>query len=125
MRSLGAGSARTYRSLRIPNGLPYLFAALRIAVPASVVGAIVGEMVGSDQGLGFLVVRSKGTLDTELLFVAICAAAALGIVMFTIVVTIERLVIWWHPSHRASGPRRRSARVRSEVGGTERKGTLP
>jgi NitT/TauT family transport system permease protein len=62
-------------------------------------------MVGSDQGLGFLVVRSKGTLDTELLFVAICAAAALGIVMFTIVVTIERLVIWWHPSHRRATSR--------------------
>jgi NitT/TauT family transport system permease protein len=118
MRSLGATAGRTYRSLRVPNGLPYLFASLRVAVPASVVGAIVGEMVGSDQGLGFLVVRSKGTLDTELLFVAICAAAALGIVLFSVVVAVERTVLWWHPSHRQS----RAAGSQARTGSAARSG---
>jgi NitT/TauT family transport system permease protein len=110
MRSLGASTGRTYRSLRLPNGLPYLFASLRVAVPASVVGAVVGEMVGSDQGIGFLVVRSKGTLDTELLFVAISGAAALGIVLFSVVVAVERVVLWWHPSHRQTGIARSATR---------------
>ena len=106
MRSLGAGSTRTRTGpCASPTGCPTCSrpCASRSRLRSSERSS--ARWWGSDQGLGFLVVRSKGTLDTELLFVAICAAAALGIVMFTIVVTIERLVIWWHPSHRRAPSR--------------------
>jgi NitT/TauT family transport system permease protein len=90
MRSYGASERQEYRYLRVPLALPYLFAALKISAPLAVVGAIVAEMVGSDKGLGFIIIRAKGVLDTELLFVGIICAAFLGISAFLVVDLLER-----------------------------------
>jgi len=65
------------------------------------VGAIVGEFVGSDSGLGYLLLTSTGSLDGPLIWAALFILIAIGIVLFSIVVKIERLLIPWHVSIRA------------------------
>jgi NitT/TauT family transport system permease protein len=92
MRSYAATEIQEYRYLRIPHAVPYLLAGFRIAAPLAVVGAIVAEMVGSDKGLGFLIIRAKGILDTELLFAGILGSALLGISLFLAFSALERRV---------------------------------
>jgi NitT/TauT family transport system permease protein len=102
MRSLATSARDQLIKLRVPVALPFFFSGLRVAAPGAVIGAIVGEFVSSDKGAGFLIIRSKGTLDTELLFLAIVLSAALGLLLFSLVVIAERYLLWWHPSHRTS-----------------------
>jgi len=78
-----------------------MFAGFKIAVCLSVVGAIVGEFVGSDRGLGFLLLTSTGTLDGPLVWSALIVLIAIGVALFAIVSKIERVVIPWHVSVRA------------------------
>ena len=93
MRSFAANERQVFRYVRVPSSLPFAFAAFRIAAPAAVVGAIVAEMVGSDKGLGFVIIRAKGILDTELLFLGIFGSAILGIALFLVVILVERRVL--------------------------------
>jgi len=102
MRSLAASERHTFGLVRIPYAMPFAFASLRIAAPVAVVGAIVGEMVGSDKGLGFVIIRAKGILDTELLFLGIFGSAVLGIGLFLAFVLLERYAM---RSRRPTGTR--------------------
>jgi NitT/TauT family transport system permease protein len=81
--------------LRIPYCLPYLAAALKISSSLAIVGAIVGEFVGATQGLGYLIMISSAHLDTDVLFSAIFAAAAIGISLFHLLGWLERHTIFW------------------------------
>ena len=67
----------------------------------SVVGAIVGEFVGSDRGLGYLLLTSTGTLDGTLVWSALFVLIAMGMVLFGIVSKLERWMLPWHVSVRA------------------------
>lgn len=86
------------KKIRLPTALPFLLSSLRIAAPTSVIGAIVGEMVGSDIGLGYLLLLAKGYLDTELLFICILLSAGLGLLFFTVVSSLEKKLLQWHES---------------------------
>jgi NitT/TauT family transport system permease protein len=77
-----------------------MFAGFKIAVCLAVVGAIVGEFVGSDRGLGFLLLTSTGTLDGTLVWSALFVLVAMGVTLFAIVSKLERLAIPWHVSVR-------------------------
>jgi NitT/TauT family transport system permease protein len=94
-QTLGSSRAQEFRKLRIPYCLPYLFSALKISSSLAVVGAIVGEFVGATQGLGYLIIVSSAHLETPTVFAAIFAAAAAGIIMFYIIGSIERAVVFW------------------------------
>jgi NitT/TauT family transport system permease protein len=98
MRSLNASELETFLKVRVPYSLPLLFAGLRVAGPASVIGAIVAEFVGSDQGLGYVILFQKAFLQTVVVFEAMIAAAALGITIFATIVLLERLLVPWHQS---------------------------
>lgn len=98
MRSLAASEPTVFRKIRVPFAMPYLFSAFRIAAPATVIGAIVGEFVTSNKGLGFMIVRAKATLDTATLFLAMIASALLGLFMFAIFGLLERRLLRWHES---------------------------
>jgi ABC-type nitrate/sulfonate/bicarbonate transport system permease component len=98
LRTLNASELTILRKIRIPNAMPHLFAAFRITAPLAVVGALVGEFVGSSRGLGFLLVTARGRLDTTMVFVMIALSAVLGILAFALVVAVERRLIHWHPS---------------------------
>lgn len=101
VRLYGASRAAEVWRLRLPAALPYLFTGLRTAGGLSVIGAIVGEFVGSNgvpPSLGFVVLKAARTADTAQSFAAIGCAAALALVFFVIVGAVERRTIGaWHP----------------------------
>jgi len=95
VRSYKATPWQTFRKIRFPNSLPYLFAGMKIAVPLAVVGAIVGEFVGADRGLGYVILLANADLKTELLFAAIFCLAIMGMLLFGAVALLERLLVPW------------------------------
>jgi NitT/TauT family transport system permease protein len=101
VRSMGARTVKIMLRVRGPSALPQMFAGFKIAVCLAVVGAIVGEFVGSDRGLGFLLLTSTGTLDGTLVWSALFVLIAMGVTLFAIVSKLERLAIPWHVSVRA------------------------
>src|SRR5215813_1805067 len=101
VRSMGARTMKIMLRVRGPTALPQMFAGFKIAICLSVVGAIVGEFVGSDKGLGYLLLTATGTLDGTLVWSALFILIAIGIVLFAMVSKLERLAIPWHVSIRA------------------------
>lgn len=99
---MGLSGWRSFRDIRLPHALPYIFSGLKIGITLAVVGAIVGEFVGSDEGLGNVMVRAIGLVNTPLLFAGLVCITALAIVLFALVGLAERLLIPWHVSQRKS-----------------------
>lgn len=102
LRSMGASSWTTYRVVRIPSSLPYLFSGTRIAAAVSVIGALIGEWVGSSAGLGYFMIRSAGQFATARVFAAVLVSALLGLALFGIVSLLERLLMPWQRVRTAS-----------------------
>ena len=92
-RMLGASRWQVFRKLLLPNAVPYLFAGLRVAIVLSVVGAVVGEYIGANKGLGALIMASQGMMDTTLMFAVFIMLTLVGIVLYQLVVYCERLVL--------------------------------
>ncbi len=101
IRSMGGSRREVFRRVRIPNALPYFFSGLKIAITLSVVGAVVGEFVGSTRGLGFVIIQASSFLNTRLLFAAIVVLTLIGVVLFYLVDTLERLLVPWHVTRRS------------------------
>jgi len=93
--SLAATKWQVFRLLRFPNSLPYLFSALKVSTSLSIVGAIVGEFVGANKGLGYLILISSYHLETPAMFAAIVAAALGGVAFFGLVTWAERRILVW------------------------------
>lgn len=98
MRSLSATTFQTFIKIRLPSSLPYIFAAFKISITLSVVGAIVGELVGADRGLGHLIMVAEAYLDTEMMFAAVTMSAVLGVSLFFVMSLLERCFLSWHES---------------------------
>jgi NitT/TauT family transport system permease protein len=81
--------------LEVPAALPVLFAGLKVAVTLAVIGAVVGEFVGADRGLGFLVNLARGILDTPMLFVALFVLVVIALGLYTAVTLLEYVVLRW------------------------------
>ena len=94
--TMGASNWQIFRKIMIPSSLPYLFSGVRIAVSLSVIGAVIGEWVGSSEGLGYLMIRSKPQFLTELVFASIFILSAIGIGLFLLVGILEKLIIPWY-----------------------------
>ena len=93
-RSLRATRWQIVTTLEIPAALPAIFGGLRVGVTLAVVGAIVGEWAGADRGLGLLVNLARGSLfDIPLLFATLVTIALLGIVLYALVVLVERALV--------------------------------
>ncbi len=95
MHVLSASRWEVFVKLRWPRSLPYLFTALRIVATTSVIGAIVGEWIGSDLGLGALIIQSAFNYRSALLYATILASSSLAILQFSLVVLVEKWVIRW------------------------------
>jgi NitT/TauT family transport system permease protein len=100
-RSMGAPPHRIFLKLRLPNALPMIFGGLKVASALAVVGALTGEFVGSDKGLGYVLVQASGNLNTALLFATLVILSLVAMVFFYIVEVVERIFIPWHVSQRA------------------------
>jgi len=92
-RSMGSSSWRTFRSLRVPVALPSIFSGLKVAMSLSVVGAIVGEFVAANSGLGYYLLVANGQVDTPGVFAALFVLAVMGVVLYYLVELAERLVV--------------------------------
>ena len=101
-RSMGLGAVATFFKIQLPNALPSIFAGLKISITFAVVGAVVGEFVGGQGGLGYLLLIANGNMDTALLFAGIVALTLLGIIFFALIGFLERLVLPPHAVERAS-----------------------
>ena len=95
MRSLNATRWQTFRLVKFPNALPFVFAGLDIAVVFSVLGAIVGEFVGAQRGLGNLILQFNFSLDIAGVFAVLILLSVLGVALHLIMQAIQRRVIFW------------------------------
>jgi NitT/TauT family transport system permease protein len=100
-RSMGLGQYRTFRMIRLYRALPSIFAGLKVAITLAVVGAVVSEFVGSDEGLGTLLLRAIGAVNTPLLFAALLVLTVLAVLLFALIELVERVTIPWHVSQRS------------------------
>jgi NitT/TauT family transport system permease protein len=99
-RSMGAGDRKIFLKIRFPSAIPNIFAGLKVAVTLAVVGAIVGEFIQADQGLGYALQQATSVLDTRLGFAVIVVLAAMGIVLFLAIEALERWTTPWAASRR-------------------------
>ena len=98
LRSVSASRREVFLTLRVPSAMPYLFAAFRVSIPLSVIGAVVGEWFSADRGLGAVIIVAHANLDTPTLFGAIFTLAVMGIGLSLAVSALERRVLFWHES---------------------------
>ena len=87
--------------VRFPCALPSLFAGMKVAVSFALVGAIVGEFVAGNRGLGFQILEAQGQFDTVRVFVPLLLLGMIGTILFFLVDYAERLLLPWHVSQRA------------------------
>jgi NitT/TauT family transport system permease protein len=95
MRSLGATRWQTFRFLELPAAMPILLGGLKVGASLSVIGAVVGEFVGSDRGLGYLINVARGQYDTALVFVGIATLVAMALLLYGAVVWAEHRWLAW------------------------------
>ncbi len=95
MHSLRASRWQILQKLEIPAALPVFLGGLRIGATLSVIGAVVGELVGADRGLGFLINVGRGQYDTALVFVAVFDLIALALALYGMVAWVEARVLVW------------------------------
>lgn len=101
MRSYGASPTRIMRDLRIPNSLPFVFSALRIASSLSVIGAVVGEFFGGPRAtLGVFITQEASSFDFARAWAAIIMASLIGLALYFVVLALERWLMPWHVSVR-------------------------
>ncbi|MBS57293.1 MAG: ABC transporter permease [Chloroflexi bacterium] len=94
--SVAASNWKIFRRVRIPNSLPYIFAALRIAAPLSVIGAIVGEWFTGNTGLGAVIVVAHNNLEMPKVFAAVIMLAFIGIGLTACIIILEKYFVFWN-----------------------------
>lgn len=94
-RILSASKAEVFWKIRLPSSLPFLFSALKIAATTCVIGAIVGEWVGADLGLGALIIDATFNFRSALLYATVFLSSGLSVFLFAAVSITERLVVRW------------------------------
>ncbi len=94
-RILSASKAEIFWKIRLPSSLPFLFSALKIAATTCVIGAIVGEWVGADVGLGALIIDSTFNFRAPLLYATVFMSSGLSVFMFAAVSIAEKLIVRW------------------------------
>ena len=94
-RSYRASRFKTFLKVRLPLALPFIFAGAKVAITLSVIGAVVGEFVGSDKGLGYVILSATSYWKTELAFSAMIILSLMAIVLFAAVSLVERWLCPW------------------------------
>lgn len=94
-RSLHAKKFQIFRKILFPNALPYIFTGLKICITLSVVGAIIGEFMSGNLGLGHVMMQAQFEINTPLMFVALVFLAIIGLGSYGLVALLERLCVPW------------------------------
>lgn len=100
MRTMGANRWQLFTKVQIPNALPFMFSGFKLAATVSVIGAVIGEWVGSSEGLGYLAMLSKGKFLFERVYAVTFLFSLLGMGMFVAVGLLERLLLPWHHNQK-------------------------
>jgi len=96
VRYLHASKAQVFLKIRLPNSLPYIFSGLKICSTMCVVGAIVGEFIASDRGLGYIIINSQYTMDMPPIFASFIVVSVMGVALFALVALAQKLLMpWW------------------------------
>jgi NitT/TauT family transport system permease protein len=93
VKSLKGSRWQTFVKIQLPGALPYVFSGMKVAAILAVAGAIVGEFLSSDKGLGYLMLQVQVTLDTAAMFMAVLLITAIGMVLYGAVLLLERLLV--------------------------------
>jgi NitT/TauT family transport system permease protein len=96
LRVLSATRREVFWKVRVFASLPYLFSSLKISATSSVIGAIVAEWIGSQQGLGYLIIQATYNFNTPLLYATMTVASVMAVVFFAAIGISERLVVTWN-----------------------------
>ena len=100
LRSMWADNFKTFVYLQLHSALPGIFGSLKVAITLATVGAIVGEFIGANTGLGYVLVTANGILDTTLIFVALTWISVLALLFYGAIALLERWCVSWHVSVR-------------------------
>ncbi|MFQ5912243.1 MAG: ABC transporter permease [Nitrospinota bacterium] len=100
IQSMNATKWQVFRKVRIPNSMPFIFNGLKIATAFATVGAVVGEFVGSDKGLGHVLIVSNSMLETPQLFAALIPLSLIGVLLYLIMAKLEKVLLPWHVAVR-------------------------
>ena len=95
MHVLSASKRDVFFKLRLYNSLPYLFSALKIAASTAVIGAIIGEWIGSTTGIGAMIIQAMYAFDSALLYATVLVGSTFSVLFFLVITLIERLVVRW------------------------------
>lgn len=95
MSALGATRWQILRYLRLPNALPFIFAGLNTAIVFSVIGAIVGEFVGANRGIGFLILQANFALDIAAAFALFVVLSIMGVTLHSLLQWAQRRIVFW------------------------------
>jgi len=93
VRSLHGSRWQIFRKIQFPGSLPYVFSGMKVGAVLAVAGAIVGEFIASDRGLGYLMIQVQSSLDTPAMLMAVILITLLGVVLYSLVLGFERLVV--------------------------------
>jgi NitT/TauT family transport system permease protein len=93
VRTLRGSRWQLFTKIQLPGSLPHLFSGMKVAVVLAVAGAVVGEFLGSDRGLGYLMLQVQVTLDTPAMFMAVILITGIGVVLYGAVRALEHWVI--------------------------------
>jgi NitT/TauT family transport system permease protein len=93
VRSLRGSKWQVFTKIQLPGALPYIFSGMKVAAVLAVAGAIVGEFLGSEKGLGYLMLQVQVTLDTAAMFMAVILITLLGVLLYGLVLLLERVMV--------------------------------
>jgi len=93
VRALRGSRWQLFTKIQLPGALPHLFSGMKVAVVLAVAGAIVGEFLGSDRGLGYLMLQVQVTLDTPAMFMAVILISLIGVALYALVLGLERWLV--------------------------------
>ncbi len=93
VRTIRASRWQIFTKIQLPGALPYVFSGMKVAVVLAVAGAIVGEFIASEEGLGYLMLQVQVTLDTAAMFMAVLLITLVGVVLYGLVLALESLVV--------------------------------
>jgi NitT/TauT family transport system permease protein len=93
VRSLRASRWQVFAKIQLPGSLPYVFSGMKVAVVLAVAGAIVGEFIASEEGLGYLMLQVQVTMDTAAMFMAVLLITLVGVSLYGLVLLLERLFV--------------------------------
>lgn len=94
-RVFSAPKWKVFLKIRIPNAYPYILSALKVTATSAVVGAVVGEFVASQKGLGYVIITTQSSMNTPAAFAALVWISVLGLLLYGLVALLSRLLAPW------------------------------